>query len=173
MELHDLIKRAKKGDEHAFYELLQTHKQQLYRIAYSYLKSEADAIEAIQETTYRAFRSIRKLKKPDYFSTWLIRILINYCNDELKKRSRLVFSDQFVEIAGSRQDQHSIEMEEAVDQLEEHLRQVITLKYFHDLKIKEIAQIMNLPEGTIKTWLAKGLKILKQNLSEEGGAPGA
>ncbi|RLQ91138.1 sigma-70 family RNA polymerase sigma factor [Falsibacillus albus] len=168
MDQLKIIKKAKKGDHEAFYQLMQSHKERLYRIAYSYLKSEADALEAIQETTFRAYRFIKKLKKPEFFSTWLIRILINYCNDELKKRNRIVFSDQVIETAGSKEDLYPIEIEEAINSLDEKYRQVITMKYLHDLKIKEIAMIMDSPEGTIKTWLAKGLRLLKQDLGRKG-----
>ncbi|GAE47233.1 sigma factor [Mesobacillus boroniphilus] len=96
MELQELVHRAKKGDEAAFYDLMQLHKVRLYRIALSYLKNSEDAVEALQEVTYRAFRSIRRVKEPQYFTTWLTRILINYCNDELKKRKRILVSDDLI-----------------------------------------------------------------------------
>lgn len=95
MDDFTLVLRAKKGDETAFYSLMMNHKEQLFKIAYSYLKNEQDALEAIQEVTFRAFKHIRKLKEPDFFSTWLIRILINHCNDELHKKKRLEMKADF------------------------------------------------------------------------------
>jgi RNA polymerase sigma-70 factor (ECF subfamily) len=71
----------------------------MYKIAYSYFGNEQDALEAIQETTCRAYNNFHKLKQPQYFKTWLIRILINYCIDEKKrmKKSTLLIEDTIVQ----------------------------------------------------------------------------
>lgn len=169
MELQELVQKAKKGDEAAFYELMQLHKVRLYRIALSYLKNSEDAVEALQEVTYRAFRSIRKVKEPQYFTTWLTRILINYCNDELKKKKRTLVSDNLISLMGSEHQSSWLEVEEVIGKLDSKTRQVIELKYVHDFKIKEIAEILECPEGTVKTWLNKGLKELRGQLEEKGG----
>lgn len=168
MELQELVVRAKKGDESAFYELMQLHKIRLYRIALSYLRNSDDAVEALQEVTYRAFRSIRKMREPQYFTTWLTRILLNYCNDELKKRKRLLVSDDLISLMGAEHQSNWLEVEEVISKLEPKTRQVIELKYVHDFKIKEIAEILECPEGTVKTWLNKGLKDLRGQLGEKG-----
>lgn len=169
MELQELIQKAKKGDETAFYELMQLHKVRLYRIALSYLKNSEDAVEALQEVTYRAYKSIRKVKEPQYFTTWLTRILLNYCNDELKKRKRLLVSDDLISLMGSEYQSSWLEVEEVIGKLDPKTRQVIELKYVHDFKIKEIAEILECPEGTVKTWLNKGLKELRSQLEDKGG----
>jgi RNA polymerase sigma-70 factor (TIGR02954 family) len=168
LELQDLVHRAKKGDEAAFYELMQIHKVRLYRIALSYLRNSEDAVEALQEVTYRAYRSIRKVKQPQYFTTWLTRILLNYCNDELKNRKRIVVSDDLISLMGAEHQSNWIEVEEAIGKLDPKWRQVIELKYVHEFKIKEIADILDCPEGTVKTWLNKGLKGLREQLGEKG-----
>ena len=93
MDRTTMLKAAKKGNSEAFIQLLETQKGQIYRIAFAYLKNEQDALEAIQEVTFRAFKNIRKLKEPKYFSTWLTRIMINYCIDELKRKKRFLISD--------------------------------------------------------------------------------
>ncbi|MEX2104755.1 MAG: sigma-70 family RNA polymerase sigma factor, partial [Bacilli bacterium] len=88
---HELmVHAAKNGDDDAFYRLILDNKEKMYRIAYSYFKNETDALEAIQEVTYRAYVRIKKLREPQYFNTWLIRIMINYCLDEMKKGNRFV-----------------------------------------------------------------------------------
>jgi len=168
LELQDLVLKAKKGDEAAFYELMQLHKIRLYRIALSYLRNSEDAVEALQEVTYRAYRSIRKVKEPQYFKTWLTRILLNYCNDELKKRKRVLVSDDLISLMGAEHQSNWLEIEEVIGKLEPKMRQVIELKYVHDFKIKEIADILECPEGTVKTWLNKGLKELRGHLGEKG-----
>lgn len=168
MDIISLVKKAKKGDDAAFYQLLLEHKEQLYRIALSYMKNEEAALEAVQETSFRSFKAIKKLKNPQFFSTWIIRILINYCNDELKKRNRVIHYDDMSHIAGGKEDLMNLDLYEAVRQLDDKQSHVIILKYFHDMKISDIAKLLNCPESTVKTWLYKGLRQLKLHL-EEGG----
>ena len=172
------IVAAIRGDAEAFYELINLHKNQLYRIAFRYLKCEQEALEAIQETTYRAYRSIKKLKEPKYFQTWLIRILINACHDELRRlrqttligelnRNRSTALDDSSE-PGGRVDLQRLDILAALDRLDLRYRQAIELKYFEDLTILQIALILERPEGTIKTWLNQAYKQLKEHLQERG-----
>lgn len=162
-----LIKKAKKGDDEAFYKLITLHRMQLYRIALSYLKNEHDAVEAIQETTFRAYKGLKKLRKPHYFSTWLIRILLNYCHDELKKKKRFVYDERLLESIEGTSEKSALEVDEAIHSLDEKYKKVIILKYLQGMKISEIADILDHPEGTIKTWLHKGLIELRNHLGED------
>lgn len=166
---------AKRGDDAAFYSLITQHKEKMYRIAYTYLKNEADALDAVQEATCRAYMQVRKLKEPGYFGTWLIRIVMNYCADEVKRRARR-YGGYEAEAAILRSQDGSGETESAllermlleseVDRLEDHYRRVIQLKYYHDLTITEIARTLQKPEGTIKTWLHKALAGLRQRIGK-------
>ncbi len=79
-----LIKRAQKRDDQAFLELMEIEKQDMYKVARSYLRSPEDIADAIQETIVTCYEKIDGLKEPKYFKTWLIRILINKCNDILR-----------------------------------------------------------------------------------------
>ncbi|HWO75752.1 MAG TPA: sigma-70 family RNA polymerase sigma factor [Bacillus sp. (in: firmicutes)] len=171
MTQKSLVKRAIKGDDGAFYELIQREKNKLYKIAILYLKNEDDAIEAVQEITYRAYCSISSLRKPQYFSTWIVRILINYCFSLLKERKRLSFHDEMAQILGGKEDAIYLDVYVALEKLEENQRNAITLKYLHQFKIREIADILECPDGTVKTWIHKGLETLRLELrDEEGGA---
>lgn len=87
MNNEGLVLAAKCGDDEAFYALIILHKDKMYRIAYTYMKNETEALEAVQEATCRAYVQLRKLREPSYFGSWLIRILMNYCVDELKRRA--------------------------------------------------------------------------------------
>ncbi|ODA42361.1 sigma-70 family RNA polymerase sigma factor [Desulfosporosinus sp. BG] len=170
------VDAAIKGDSEAFYELMNLHKTQLYRIAFRYLQSEQDALEAIQETTFRAYRSVKRLKEAEYFQTWLIRILINTCHDELKHQrvqtslrgvnpnGSTVFDDSAE--PGGNADLQRLDILSALDRLEVKHRQVIELKYFEDLTIREIAIALERPEGTIKTWLNHSYKQLREHLRD-------
>ncbi|KMJ58711.1 hypothetical protein AB685_10740 [Bacillus sp. LL01] len=164
-----LVEKAKKGDEEAFFTLIAAQKEQLYRIAYSYMKNEADSLEAIQEVTYRAFKGIKKLKQADYFSTWLVKIMINYCRDEWKKRKREPNIQMKMEEAYTEDNDLQLEMQEAISLLGDPYQTVIQLRYMEDFKIKDIAKVMESPENTVKTWLTKGLKKLRLYWEEKGG----
>ncbi|MGF7049948.1 RNA polymerase sigma-70 factor (ECF subfamily) [Paenibacillus sp. DS2015] len=170
---------AKQGDDAAFYSLITQQQEKMYRIAYTYLKSEADALEAVQEVTCRAYLKIHRLKDPNYFSSWLIRILMNYCADEVKKRSRRNGRPQLVATAveqdlasGESALLEKVLLEMAVEQLEGNYQKVIQLKYYHDLTITEIARTLKKPEGTVKTWLHKALGGLRQQLEKEDKSNG-
>ncbi|WP_378156352.1 sigma-70 family RNA polymerase sigma factor [Chungangia koreensis] len=164
----ELVKRAKKGDDEAFLSLIHLHKEALFRTAISYLKDENKALEAVQETTYRAYKSIRSLKKPEYFRTWLTRIIMNYCNDVLKKEKREITQDELQSMTGMEQDHTYLEVEEALNTLPIDLQELVRLKYFQDLKIREIADLWEAPEGTIKTKLHRALIALRRHFEEKG-----
>lgn len=162
--MSDLFRRAKKREEEAFAEFIGEHKVQLYRTAFSYFKNEEDALDAVQEVTYRAFNKIHTVNKPEYAKTWLIRIMINYCMDELKKRKRLhVLTDQLLTVEGSKEPDiiNLLMVQEALGQLKEMEQLIIHLKYFHQYTLTEIAESLGRPIGTIKTRLHHALQVLR------------
>lgn len=168
LEDYNLVERAIKGDEDAFLLIMHEHKLSLYKTALAYLKNKDEAIEAVQEVTYRAYRNIHSLREPGYVKTWLIRIMINYCQDFIKKNNRVAFNEDYILQQSTNEDYQYLEIEEALSQLDETQRQLLHLKYFHDVKIKDIAVMWNRPEGTVKTWLNKALKSLRGILEEKG-----
>src|SRR5699024_3006731 len=115
MDQTTMLKAAKKGDSEAFIQLLETQKEQIYRIAFAYLKNEQDALEAIQKVTFRAYKNIKKLKEAKYFSTWLTRIMINYCIDELKRKKRFLINDSKAQTGSileeKRSEEHTSELQ--------------------------------------------------------------
>jgi RNA polymerase sigma-70 factor (TIGR02954 family) len=163
-----LVKKAIRGDDQAFLQLLQLYKIDLYKTALSFLRNQEDGLEAVQEVTYRAYKSIRTLKEASYFKTWLIRIMINYCNDQLKKNKRIVLNDEFLKQQGMTENHDLLEITDALNSLDDRSREILSLKYFHDMKIKEIAGTLKCPEGTVKTWLNKALKALRDKLETKG-----
>ena len=167
MEEVELASRAIKRDDQAFIQLMQVHKEALYRTAFAFLKNEHEAVEAMQEVTFRAYQKIHTVKEPNYMKTWLIRIMMNYCQDQLKKKKRFITSEAAQEI-GIHIDTSYMEMEEAIASLSNREQQLIFLKYFQNTKIKEIAEIENIPEGTVKSRLHKALKSLRNFLTEKG-----
>lgn len=163
----ELVKKAQRGDDEAFYKLIYSSREKLYGIAYCYLKSEGDALEAIQEVTCRAYVRLNKLREPKYFYTWLVKILMNYCIDEQKKRKKII---ELKEAEESHEDRSidAIVLQEALEKLQPKYKDVIILKYFQDMTSSDIARILECPEGTVKTWCARALKQLKTILGKEG-----
>lgn len=167
VEVVEIAEKAIKGDDQAFLQIMQLHKDTLYRTAFAFLKNEHDAVEAMQEVTFRAYQKIHTVKEPSYTKTWLVRIMMNYCQDQLKKHKRYSSSEVLQEI-GFNEDMTHLEMNEAIASLSSVEQQLIFLKYFQNTKIKEIAEIENIPEGTVKSRLHKALKTLRNFLTEKG-----
>ncbi|AIC96056.1 sigma-70 family RNA polymerase sigma factor [Shouchella lehensis] len=162
------VKKAVNGDGGALESLLVMEERMLYAKALSYVGNKEDALYVIQETAYRAFIGIKKLRNIDYFSTWLFRILIRECYTLLKKKGQMIPYDEreLMIRLESKQDKpnHRPILEEALSQLKPSFRVVIILFYYHDLSISDIAVITDKPVGTIKTNLRRARKQLKIDL---------
>lgn len=169
MDEIDLAKKAIKRETESFLELMNLYKESLYRTAFSFLKNEQDALEALQEVTVRAYKKIHTVKEPQYMKTWIIRIMINYCQDQLKYKKRFVDGQELYETRVELDFTH-LEIEEALATLPDTAQRLIHLKYFQDVKNKEIAAIEKIPEGTVKSRLHHTLKALRKFLTEKGGA---
>lgn len=163
-----LAKKAIKGNEEAFLEIMLLYKKDLFRTALAYLKNEEQALEALQEVTYRVFRKIHTVQKPQYLKTWTIRIMMNYCQDTLEKNKREIFNDVIIEQQGIEDSFTYLEIDEAMQLLTKEERELIHLRYLHEIKIKEIAAMTNTPEGTIKTRLYKALRTMRNYFDEKG-----
>jgi RNA polymerase sigma-70 factor (ECF subfamily) len=172
MNLDDRVKLAIKGDEESFEYLINTFKENLYRTAYSYVKNEEDALDVLQETIYKAYISIEKLKEPKYFKTWITRILINNALDVIKKEKRIIEIEKVVKKDANYHENQKLEERldiiNYVDKLEDKYKNVIILKYFQDLTIVEISEVLEYPVGTVKTHLNAALKKLRVFMSKEG-----
>ncbi|MCG7345445.1 sigma-70 family RNA polymerase sigma factor [Sporosarcina sp. ACRSL] len=164
----ELVEKAIRGDDQAFLQLMSENKEALYRTALAYLKNEEDALEAMQEVTVRAYEKIKTLRMPEYAKTWLIRIMMNHCYDVLRKKKRYVLDERIGEWKGISDDFTYLEVEEALRHLSEKDRQLVYLKYLHDLKIKDIADMTSTPEGTVKTRLYKAVKTLRTFFEGKG-----
>ena len=169
MSIEKKVKKAKRGNEKSFQELIELEKNKLFRIAYLYVKNEADALDIVQDTIYKAFISIKQLKDPSYFSTWISRILINTSLDFIKKNSR-VMPLSIVDKTSHHETlslEDKLDLVEAIERLEIQYKTVIIFRYYKDLSIKQIAEILDCPEGTVKTRLHRAVHQLKLDLKEE------
>lgn len=153
-------------DKDEFAARTEAVKARLYRTAYLYLGSEADALEAVDEAVYQALRALKKLREPDHFETWLTRILINECRRELRRRKRLAGEEAIPETAGP-DAYDALPLREAVRRLPEELRVVVILRFFAGYTQAETAAALSIPQGTAATRQRKALQLLRLELGEE------
>ena len=137
----------------------------LYRAALLTLGSETAAVDAVDEAVYKGYLGYRKLREPKYLETWLVRILLNVCRDELRRRKRELAVEELPETAAETYD--NLPLKEAIRRLPRDLRAVIILRYFQGLTLAETAEALEIPTGTVSTRQRKALSLLKLELSEE------
>ena len=140
-------------------------KGRLYRTALLYLGSETAAVDAVDEAVYKGYLARKKLRQPQFFATWLTRILINVCNQELRRRKRERTVEFLPETAVEEFD--TLPLKEAVERLPQDIRAVIVLRYFTGLTLAETAAALNVPPGTVSTRQRKGLGLLRLELEED------
>ena len=145
---------------------VQEMRGRFYRTAYLYLGNESDAMEAVDEAVYQALRGLKKLRQPQYFETWLTRILINECKKELRRRKRFVSGEGLSETASPEMLDH-LPLQEAIRQLPEELRSVIVLRCFAGYTQAETALTLDIPQGTVATRQRRALELLRLELGEE------
>lgn len=163
-----LVKKAQKGDDKAFLILFQKYEQDLYRIAFVYLKNQNDTLDVVQETAYRSFKTIKNLKEPKYFKTWLIRIAINCSLDLLRKQKKVVPLKPELEEYISGDINENIDLEVSIGQLMDRLNEkeksVVLLRFYEDFTFNEIAETLGIPLGTTKTILYRALEKLRHSM---------
>ena len=153
--MKDLIERAKAGDSAAFVELMEGQKSVMYKVARSYLRNDADAADAMSETVLACFEKLGSLRQPQYFRTWLVRILIRKCQDILRDRRRSVPLDEIAQVGRDDPGHARVEFLDLLDSLDEKYRTVLLLYYGEGFTVGEIAQAMDLKVETVKTRLKR------------------
>lgn len=165
------MKKAQKGNDDAFLILFQKYEQDIYRTAFVFVKNQNDALDVVQETAYQSFKSIKNLKEPKYFKTWLMRITINCALDLLRKQKNVVqMKPEFVGfISGDVNEDILLEMttRDLVERLNEDEKSVIILRFYEDLTINEVSETLGIPLGTAKTILYRALNKLRKDLKGE------
>ena len=163
-----LITKAQKGNDKAFLELFQQYEQDVYRMAFIYVKNQNDSMDVVQETAYKSFKSIKDLKEPKYFKTWLMRIAISCSLDILRKRRKVVPMKPDLEhstLGYINVDLTSeITLKGMIDDLGEEEKSVILLRFYQGMTLKEVSETLNLPLGTVKTLLYRALAKLRKDL---------
>jgi RNA polymerase sigma-70 factor, ECF subfamily len=155
-----LAKQASKGNEKCFVALCDLLKTKLFRTAKGILGNESLALDAVSEAVFRAFKGIKRLREPKYAETWFIRIQINAANDFLRRQKNEIVTEKALE--GIYHDDHSeLEFTQMIKSLQPELREIISLKYYSGYTLYEISEILDIPEGTVKSRLNRALNILR------------
>jgi len=145
------------------------YKENIYRLAFSYVKNADDALDIVQESIYKAISSKDSLKNPNYIKTWFYKIVVNTSLDLIKKKKKLVVVGEEVLLSydlGTIDNYENIDLQRALDSLPDNYRSVIVLRYFEDLKIEEIAEILDENVNTVKTHLYKSLEKLRIKMDD-------
>lgn len=134
-----------------------------YRLAYSYVHNESDAMDIVQEGAYKAILKSESLKSVEYIDTWIYRIMINESLGFLRKNKRESREIQEEDLI-SKDTYQDVDLRKSIDMLPPTERAIITLRYFEDLEISQIAEIVDENMNTVKTKLYRTLKKLQLKL---------
>ena len=154
----DLVKRAKRHESEAFTELMQLYMTDMYKVAYAILMNDEDVADAIQDTILSCYENLRSLKQNRYFKTWMLRILINKCKDILKQKKQVTYTDQMPETPFYEEEYAAKEWAQMLEPLDNKYRLVILLYYMEGFNIREISDILDMKESTVKSRLQRGRK---------------
>lgn len=167
-----LIRSALDGSQRAYAKLMSLHKVRVYNLLLGMVGNKEDAADLTQETFIKAFRSLHRFN-PDYpFRSWVVRIASNCCMDFFRQRRPETVPVEDVQIVESaagpgerlESKRTAIRIEEAIQTLPENLRAAILLRYKEGLLYQEISEVLDVPMGTVKTWIKRGREILKSTL---------
>lgn len=154
--------QGKNTNEKAVEEILLKNYDQYFRLAYSYVHNEDDAADIVQNAAYKAIKNCSRIQQREYAGTWLYRIVINeifsFC------RQRKTESLDLAEEAYGEDSYEDIDLKQALERLSDEDRMIVELKYFEDLKLEEIASVLEENINTVKSRLYRSLKKLRLSL---------
>lgn len=168
-----LIKNLKKGREDAYRQLVEEYGNKLLKTCYLILRDREEAEDVVQETFIRVFSKIDTFKEKSGLYTWIYAIALNLSRDKMRVRQDMLELKD--ELIGNNDLEAQVEMNIDKELLRKEIfemnslyREVLVLFYFEELSIKEISNLLNEREGTIKSKLFRGRNILKESLLKGG-----
>lgn len=161
-----MIQLTQKTKEKAVEQLLLQNYNQYYRLAYSYVQNDADAGDIVQNGAYQAILHSNDLKHVEYASTWLYRIMLNEIFAFCKQR-KTESLDLVIDEPHANDLYENVDLKRALESLSDQDRMIVELKYFENMKLDDIAAIMNENLNTIKSRLYRSLKKLKLKLDDD------
>lgn len=178
----ELIRSAQAGDRDALITLLRDIETHVYRTAFYILGNEQDAMDASQEALIRIYTKIQSYEEKAKFKTWVQRIVTNICIDKFRRAKATVSIEEHNMVFSTRENVEETvvstyvakDIREAIDKLPEHHRTVVVLRYLQDFSYNEIADSLDLPLNTVKSYLFRARQQLQHLLQDyqKGGVRG-
>lgn len=168
----ELMARVVGGDHNAFGALVTRHEDKLFSVAYRVLGNRQDALDATQDAFLSAFRQAAKFRGDSAFSTWLYRIGVNACNDLLRKKKRLILTEnpEQTEVTHDPRTEDSavsrVDLSRALASLQPEYREAVVLHDLGGVPYEEIARITATRIGTVKSRISRGRKRLAELLEQ-------
>ena len=154
-----LLEKAIGGDKKAFKKLIIKNSEYIYKLAFIHTKYEEDAKNIMQRSVVYIYDNIHKLSKYDSFEKYITRVTIKHINEYLEEMG-MVEQDNNDYI----DDNGYINIFKGIDLLDIHLKNVVVLIYFYNMSYKDVADILNMNESTVKLYLRNSLKFMKDNI---------
>ena len=154
-----LLEKAIDGDKKAFKKLIIKNSEYIYKLAFIHTKYEEDAKNIMQRSVVYIYDNIHKLSKYDNFEKYIIRVTIKHINEYLEEMG-MVEQDNNDYI----DDNGYIDIFKGIDLLDIHLKNVVVLIYFYNMSYKDVGDILNMNESTVKLYLRNSLKFMKDNI---------
>ena len=170
MNDQEVIKKCLEGDIEVYSLLMDKYQSGLYRHVYAMTRDSDLSEDICQESFIKAFQSLSKYNDGYKFSTWLYRIAINKTYDHFRKRKNVPFDEDIqTSTDDDMQDkgdmkQRALQVRSAIQNLSPKYRTVISLYYWRQFKYDQIAEIMDVPVNTVRTWLSRAKSTLKEEL---------
>ncbi|MFV0529154.1 MAG: RNA polymerase sigma factor [Lachnospiraceae bacterium] len=176
-----LVTQAQTGNTKCFEELYELYHKKVFAVIRTTVKNRADAEDILQQTFLSAWRNLKNLSNPAAFNTWVQRIAINHCYELLRKKNIAILldseseldsivddaSDELIPAVYAEQEDLRVRLGRILEDLSEVQRQTITLFYFSELKVEEIAEIMACSANTVKTRLFLARKAIRSEIEEQ------
>lgn len=165
MEMEELVRASQAGDIKSFITLVKMKEEMIFRIARNYTSSSYDAEDCISEAVLRAFDKVRQLRDAKKFYVWFVSLLINVCR---KRYKAAAMENEFIAEIHQTIDQNVFEysdnsllVEEILKCLGENEREILILRYLKDFTLEEIAEILDVPKGTVKSRISRTMSRLR------------
>lgn len=168
--LSETIERAKQGNKQAFDNLAKAFLSEVYNIAYRYAGNRTDAEDIVQLCMLRLWQNLKLYDSARSFKPWFRRLVVNVCLNYKRKQKidAKAFGTEKAKTDEVKEEKRNATIFQLVTGLPSEQRLAVIYKYCEDLDVFEIAQIMDVPEGTVKTWLYRARENLRAVLSERG-----
>jgi RNA polymerase sigma-70 factor, ECF subfamily len=175
--MRELVERARNGDHEAFARILAERIDRLYALAYLVMRHRSAAEDALQDASLRAWRDLPRLHEIDRFDGWMRRLVINACLDSLRRQRRrpteiaLVPADEPATSDSTDRIADREALARAFVRLSPEHRAVVVLSHYEDMTTREIASLLDLPPGTVKSRLHHALRALRGALEADARTP--